>query len=155
LGCWHTKEDKRWETLLRTIAKDNSFFERFNYSPSTNVMNLNVRSMYYVYSTENRVVIKVQRFIKDGVTKPFRAFLLSDGYVLPFAKALYNLRLGDSGIEEQERQKFSKKYEQLEQEWLERKRKELEKGKRIRESISRKQVKEVRFLPSTNVEEAR
>ncbi|WP_197186392.1 competence protein CoiA family protein [Brevibacillus agri] len=115
----HTKEDRKWEEMLRPLAKDSSFFERFNYPPSMSAMSIDIRSMYYIYPTEERIVVKVQRFIKDRTTKPLRAFMINDGYEISFSKALYKLQLGDSDIEDQERQKFLKKFEELGQKWLE------------------------------------
>lgn len=152
----HTKEDKKWEAMIRPLAKNSSFFERFNYSPSMSAISLDIRSMYYIYSTEERIVVKVQRFIKDRTTKPFRAFMINDGYEIPFSKALYKLQLGDSEVEEQERQKFMRKFEELGQRWIEKNRVEDERKGNVLEKIkNRSEVKNNRNSTSNTLYETR
>ncbi|MCT8139972.1 hypothetical protein H1D32_21080 [Anaerobacillus sp. CMMVII] len=72
--------------------------------------------MYYIYSNDERIVVKVQRFLKDRAVKPYRAFMLNDGYEIPFADALIinnEFLLSKPELEEKKRGQFSQKYLQL------------------------------------------
>ena len=68
-----------------------------------------VRSMYYIYSNEDRTVVKVMRFLKNREVKPYRAFLLNEGYEIPFADALVvkkEILLSQPKVEEENRKEF-------------------------------------------------
>lgn len=85
-------------------------------------LEIDVRSMYYIYSNWERIVVKVQRFLKDRMVKPYRAFLLNDGYEIPFAEALVirkELILSSSILEEQYRNEFTQKFLRLQFEYQE------------------------------------
>lgn len=111
-----TNEDKEWDNILADIANDRMFFQYFNYPLSMDNLAIDVRSMYYIYSNKDRIVVKVQRFLKDRIVKPYRAFLLNNGYEIPFADALViknNFILGNPEIDEQNRKEFIKRYQIL------------------------------------------
>lgn len=67
--------------------------------------------MYYIYSNGDRIVVKVTRFLKDWVVKPYREFLLNEGYEIPFADALVvknDFLLSHPKVEEENRKEFMK-----------------------------------------------
>lgn len=117
-----TDEDKNWDAFLQPIVKDRSFFHVFNYAPSMDKIHVDVKSMYYIYSTDENVVIKVQRFVSDRKQKPFRAFLLNEGYEIPFGSALYRFQLSKAETEEQLRRHFLTEYENLRSKYEEKER---------------------------------
>lgn len=111
-----TEEDKRWDYMLKGSIKDLSFFDLYNYTPSMKNISIDVRSLYYIYSNDDRIVVKVQRFLNDRLEKPFRSFLINDGYELSFAEALRsdnNFILCNTEIEEDNRKKFMDRFEKL------------------------------------------
>jgi hypothetical protein len=120
-----TNEDKVWDSMLGTIVKDKMFFNYFNYPVSMENLAIDVRSMYYIYSKEDRIVVKVQRFLKDRIVKPYRAFLLNDGYEIPFAEALVirnEFILSSPNVEEQYRKELTQKFQRLQFEFQEQQR---------------------------------
>lgn len=140
-----TPEDREWDSKLAYIIKDNSFFNLFNYPVSRDNLEIDVRSMYYIYTKEERIVVKVQRFLKDRLEKPYRAFLLNDGYEIPFAEALViknEFLLSNPETEKLNRENFITRYKKLEDELLERQRIEIE--KRQNEEKQRKLKEEER-----------
>ena len=138
-----TKEDKKWEEDLKTIATDLSFFNLYNYTPSMHRLNINVKSLYYVQSSEGGISISIYRFLKDRSIKPFRAFLLGEGYDIPFSKALAindgRLNLSNSIIDKKNREDFIAHFnslvkhhqenERIKKEYEEQQRRELSKKK--------------------------
>ena len=120
-----TNEDKEWDSLLSEIVKDKMFFHYFHYPVSMDNLVIDVRSMYYIYSNKDRIVVKVQRFLKDRVVKPYRAFLLNDGYELSFADALViknEFLLSNPKMELQYRNEFIQKFQRLKLEFQEQQR---------------------------------
>lgn len=118
-----TNVDKEWDSTLAAIVKDKMFFKYFNYPASMDNLAIDVRSMFYIYSNEDRIVVKVQRFLKDRIVKPYRAFLLNEGYEIPFAEALViknNFVLSNPDIDEQNRKEFIKRYQLFRHEYQER-----------------------------------
>lgn len=125
-----TPEDSKWDSVLAKIINDNSFFNYYNYPYSRDNLEIDVRSMYYIYTKEERIVVKVQRFLKDRIEKPYRAFLLNDGYEIPFADALViknEFLLSNPEIEKKYRINFMNRYKKLQDDFLEQQRIENEK----------------------------
>ncbi|WP_026573931.1 competence protein CoiA family protein [Bacillus sp. UNC438CL73TsuS30] len=111
-----TNQDREWDSLLASLLKDTMFFKYFNYPVSTENIAIDVRSMYYIYSNEERIVVKVQRFLKDRLVKPYRAFLLGIGYEIPFADAVLiknEFLLSNPTLEVQYQNEYIQKYKQL------------------------------------------
>ncbi|EJS68621.1 competence protein CoiA family protein [Bacillus cereus] len=111
-----SEEDKKWDAMLNTVIEDKSFFRPFNYVPSMNNISVDVRSMYYISSLEDRIVVHIQRFMTDCVEKPLRSFLLNDGYEIPFADALIinqEFALCNPEQEEKNRKHFLERYQLL------------------------------------------
>ncbi|KAA9023933.1 competence protein CoiA family protein [Niallia endozanthoxylica] len=139
----YTTEDRKWENMLNLTAKDLSFFHLYDYLPSMTELNIEVRSLYYIRSNDNGISVLIHRFVKDRDTKPCRAFILGEGYDIPFSKALAlnngRLNLSDSYIEAHNREQFIEKHqnlisqkaeeEKVRQEYEEQLRKEREKQK--------------------------
>lgn len=116
-----TYEDKMWDKVITKEIDDEKLFEYFNY-PNTINKKVDVNSLYYIFNNNQQVVVKVQRFLKDRVVKPLRAFLISDGYELPFAEALAiddGFRLSNPNIEEELRKAFQDKLIQEREEHVE------------------------------------
>jgi hypothetical protein len=114
-----SNEDRLWDSLLRDMIHDRRFFSYFNYPITMDDLIVDVRSMYYIYSKENGIVVKVQRFLKDRIIKPYRAFLINEGYEIPFADALVlqnGFRLSDPTSEETKRKEFVQRFRKLERE---------------------------------------
>lgn len=146
----YTNEDKKWEEDLKIIAKDLSFFNLYNYSPSMSKLNIEVRSLYYIQSKVDRITVSIYRFMRDRNKKPFRAFLLGEGYDIPFSKALAvnegSLNLSDTNVDESNRKHFIERHhklvkqdeenEQLRHEYEEERRKEQE----IQKKLQREQM---------------
>ncbi len=104
-----TNEDMLWDSFLGDIIQDRSFFRYFNYPVDMDDLPIDVRSMYYIYSNEDGIVVRVQRFLKDRIMKPYRAFLINEGYEIPFADALVlqdGFRLSPPDVEEAQRKGF-------------------------------------------------
>ncbi|MFE7062058.1 competence protein CoiA family protein [Sutcliffiella sp. NPDC057660] len=116
-----TQEDNMWDKLISSEIEDEKFYDYFSY-PSSFIKNVDVKSLYYIFNNDQQVVVKVQRFLKDRVVKPFRAFLINDGYELPFAEALAiddGFRLSNPDIEEELRKTFQDKVFQKREEHAE------------------------------------
>jgi hypothetical protein len=104
-----TNEDRKWELLLERMIEDRNFFNYFNYPVSMAKPLIDVRSMYYIYSNEEKIVVKVQRLLKDRDLRPYRSFLLNEGYEISFADALViktDFLLSNPEIEELYRNDF-------------------------------------------------
>ncbi|WLR54602.1 competence protein CoiA family protein [Mesobacillus subterraneus] len=126
-----TEEDHLWDSLLSEVIEDREFFTYFNYPFYNESVEIDVRSMYYIYSSEDRVVVKVQRFLKDRTDKPYRSFLLNSGYEIPFSEALTikdEFLLSNSNSEDEHRKNFLNKYQQAKESFIaEQRRQEEEK----------------------------
>ncbi|ULT57869.1 competence protein CoiA [Neobacillus drentensis] len=133
-----TTEDQEWDSILSDVVKDEMFFTYFNYPVSHGHLSIDVRSMYYIYSNGDRIVVKVQRLLKDRIEKPYRAFLLNEGYEIPFADALViknGFVLSKPEIDQHEREDFLKRYQHLRDEYHEKLRvKEAEQQKVLQEA---------------------
>lgn len=151
-----TNEDKKWDSILDTLLQDQMFFKYFNYPVSTDNLSIDVRSMYYIYSNDDRIVVKVQRFLKDRIVKPYRAFLLGDGYEIPFADAVLiknEFLLSNPKLEAQYQTEFIQKFKQLqfvfqEQQRIEEERKKLEeeRQKLMHEKLQQEQERRRKIL---------
>jgi DNA-directed RNA polymerase subunit RPC12/RpoP len=140
-----TNEDRKWELLLDGMIKDRNFFNYFNYPVSKAIPLIDVRSMYYIYSNEEKIVVKIQRFLKDRDLRPYRSFLLNEGYEISFADALViktDFLLSNPEIEELYRNDFRERFLKLQKEYRERQRKEAEK-KQLEEDQRQKEHEEV------------
>jgi hypothetical protein len=138
-----TKEDKKWDSMLAEMVKDKKFFNYFNYPVSMGNPTVDVRSMFYIYPKEDRIVVKVMRFLKDRVIKPYRAFLLNEGYEIPFADALVvnnEFLLSQPQIDEEYRKEFVKKFQQLQFQFQEQQR--IQKEQRQLEEYQKKKLME-------------
>ena len=136
-----TNQDREWDSLLASLMKDTMFFKYFNYPASTENIAIDVRSMYYIYSNEERIVVKVQRFLKDRLVKPYRAFLLGDGYEIPFADAVLiknEFLLSNPALEAQYQNEFIQKFKQLQFAFNEQQR--IEKERRQQEEETRQKL---------------
>lgn len=83
-----TKEDLEWENVLNHLPIEESLFKLFDYHHRKTPEKFDVRSLYYVHSTETEIVFTVHRFIVDQMEYPFRAFALNEGYQMSMSKAL-------------------------------------------------------------------
>jgi hypothetical protein len=111
-----TVEDRKWDYFLNNIIKDKEFFTSYNYPLTMNKLEIDVKGMYYLYTNDDRTVVKVQRFLKDRTEKPYRAFLINHGYEMAFADALLlknDFLLSDPNKEEEARKNFKERYNQL------------------------------------------
>ena len=136
-----TEEDRQWDMLLFQVIKDPEFFNYFNYPIYNEMVEIDVRSVYYIYSNEEKIVVKVQRILKDRTDKPYRAFLLNDGYEIPFSEALTikdELLLSNSVSEEEHRKIFLNKYQHAKESFLEEQRRQEE--ERHREAERKRQL---------------
>ncbi|HDR7352960.1 Competence protein CoiA-like family [Bacillus cereus] len=119
-----TTEDKKWDSLLKSELQDKLFFNYFNYPASSNInsSNIDTRSLYYVFSSEEKIMVKVQRFLKDRTLKPFRSFLINEGYELHFADALIienGFKLSNPTKEESDRETFKNNLQHKKKQHLE------------------------------------
>jgi hypothetical protein len=140
-----TEEDIKWDAMLTELVTDKQFFSYFNYPVSMDPPTVDVRSMYYIYSNGDRIVVKVMRFLKDRVVKPYRAFLLNEGYEIPFADALVvkkEFLLGQPKVEEENRKEFKKKFQLLQIQFQEQLRMQ-EKQERLEERQREKLMQEM------------
>jgi competence CoiA-like predicted nuclease len=138
-----TNQDREWDSLLASLMKDTMFFKHFNYPVSTENIAIDVRSMYYIYSNEERIVVKVQRFLKDRLIKPYRAFLLGDGYEIPFSDAVLiknEFLLSNPTLEAQYQNEFIQKFKQLQFNFYEQQR--IEKERQQQEEETRRKLME-------------
>ena len=69
-----TEEDTKWGVFLKGKIKDLSFFEPYHYVPSMNKLFIDVRSMYYLYTRNDQMVVRILRFMSDRMERPCRAF---------------------------------------------------------------------------------
>jgi hypothetical protein len=132
-----TTEDREWDAILATLIKDKMFFQYYNYPLSMDNIAIDVRSMYYIYSNGDRIVVKVQRFLKDRAVKPYRAFLLGDGYEIPFANAVLiknEFLLSNPELEVRYQNDFIQKFKQLQFAFTEQQRIEKERKKQEEEA---------------------
>jgi len=109
-----TEEDEKWADLISGEITDKDFFRYFNYQTSFNG-DIDVKSLFYIYNNPERIVIKVQHFLKDRIDKPIRAFLLNEGYELPFSEALAidnGFKLNNPDVEDQLRKDFLDRLQQ-------------------------------------------
>ncbi|SEO09093.1 Competence protein CoiA-like family protein [Terribacillus saccharophilus] len=114
-----TEEDKKWTDLISRELEDKNFFKYFNYKTSFSG-DIDIKSLFYIYNNPERIVVKVQHFLKDRIEKPLRSFLLGDGYELAFSDALVidnGFKLSDSVIEEEQRTFFLKNLKQRKTEY--------------------------------------
>lgn len=111
-----TKEDMKWDSLLEELLIDYNFFRFFNYPATSEVTKPDVRSMYYIYEKDENIYIKIQRFLKERIIKPHRAFLLNYGYEIHLGQALtleHDFYSGNEKLEKKLRYEFVKKYNEL------------------------------------------
>ncbi|ELK21586.1 DUF3895 domain-containing protein [Anoxybacillus flavithermus] len=104
-----TKEDLEWENVLKHLPIEESLFKLFDYHHRKTPEKFDVRSLYYVHSTETEIVFTVHRFIVDQMEYPFRAFALNEGYQMSMSKALLTkkeIQLSDPEVEEKNRELF-------------------------------------------------
>jgi hypothetical protein len=138
-----TTQDREWDSLLAPLVKDRLFFNYFNYPVSTENISMDVRSMYYIFSNEDRIVVKVQRFLRDRLVKPYRAFLLGDGYEIPFADAVLiknEFLLSNPRLEVQYQNQFIQIFKQLQFKYLEQQR--IEKEQQQQEEEARQKLRQ-------------
>lgn len=103
------EEDLKWEEALDHLKMKNSLFDLFNYHHQNAPRKYEVFSLYYVKSTETKITFTVQRFLKDQISHPYRAFALNEAYEIKMATALLTedtLQLSDPLIENQQRESF-------------------------------------------------
>jgi hypothetical protein len=150
-----TYEDDKWDSVIEEVAEDIEFFQHFSYPVTMPQLCIDVRSMYYVYANEDKIVIKVQRFLKDKLEKPYRAFLINEGYELPFGDALImrdEFLLCKPELEEQNRLEFVQRYLTLLAQHHEQQRlKEEERQRQLIEEEERKEIIRKRRLEQTDV----
>ncbi|RPF54422.1 competence protein CoiA family protein [Aquisalibacillus elongatus] len=149
-----TKEDREWDRHLEDIIKDKEFFKPFNYPISMDEIKIDVRSMYYIYSTETNIKVKLQRFLRDRTAKPFRAFLLLDGYELPFASTLRlaeEFELNNAELEKRRRSEFYDYYFKLNEEYNKKMKDEEEAQLKLIEDNKRKHQLNIEKIKNENV----
>lgn len=103
------EEDLKWEEALEHLKTENNLFDLFNYHHQNAPSNYEVFSLYYVKSTETNITFTIQRFLKDQINHPYRAFALNEAYEIKMATALLTedtMQLGDPLIENQQRESF-------------------------------------------------
>ncbi|WP_342431085.1 competence protein CoiA family protein [Neobacillus sp. FSL H8-0543] len=105
-----TNEDLIWEAAINDLALNYSIYELFNYYHRSLPKSYDIKSLYYVHTSETHIVFTVHRFIIDELKYPFRAFALNNGYQISLSKALLaqqeSLQLSDHHIENENREKF-------------------------------------------------
>lgn len=138
-----TEEDHQWDRFLSKIIEDREFFTYFHYPFYNDTIEIDVRSLFYIYNNGEKIVVKVQRFLKDRTEKPFRAFLLNSGYEMPFSEALIineGFLLNSSISEDEHRKTFLNKYKQAKELFLtEELRQEEKKKQSLQQLIDQKQ----------------
>ncbi|WKA56985.1 competence protein CoiA family protein [Planococcus shenhongbingii] len=103
------KEDLKWEDTLNHLKTENNLFDLFNYHHQNAPRKYEVFSLYYVKSTETNITFTIQRFLKDQISHPYRAFALNEAYEIKMATALLTedtMQLSDPLIEAQQRESF-------------------------------------------------
>jgi hypothetical protein len=124
-----TEEDRLWDNLLAQVINGSEFFNYFNYPIYNESVQIDVRSLYYINSNDERIVVTVQRFLKDRTDKPYRAFLLNGGYEVPFSEALTikdEFLLSNTVSEDELRKIFLNKYQLAKESFLEEQRRQEE-----------------------------
>ncbi len=114
-----TEEDLKWDVLLRELSTHDDLYSVFGYWKHGEVIPIDVRSVYYVYSTDERIEFSVHRFVIDERKFPFKAFALHPGYRITLSKALSvgeSIALSDKFIEEANRKTFEQKFHYLREE---------------------------------------
>ena len=84
----YTSEDREWEILSKELCPNPNFFKLYNYPLSTRLNKLETGSLYYLYDENDKIIVNIKRFLKDHNNRPYRAFLLHEGYSLSLADAL-------------------------------------------------------------------
>ncbi|WP_458413287.1 competence protein CoiA family protein [Schinkia sp. CFF1] len=144
-----TIEDEKWDLLLKEEIQDEMFFHYFNYPVYSTDKKIDVRSLYYIFSNEDKITVKVQRILKDRIVKPHRALLLNEGYDIPFSEALViedGFKLSNPEIENELRNRFK--------DYLIQKKKQHEEQKRREEEL-RKAEEEQKYHRMKEMEQAR
>ncbi|WP_391207754.1 competence protein CoiA family protein [Psychrobacillus sp. L4] len=122
-----TAEDIKWEDSINTLSPQYPLFELFDYHYTNSPVPINVRSLYYIRSTDTNIVFTVQRFIQDQDKYPFRAFALNEAYQISLSTALrttVTLQLSDPVIENKQRQHFIQTVKEKETEYIVKQQKE-------------------------------
>jgi Protein of unknown function (DUF3895)/Competence protein CoiA-like family len=122
-----TEEDLKWENVLNYLQIEEPLFQLFDYHHRKTPQSYDVRSLYYVHTTETEIIFTVHRFIVDELKHPFRAFALNDGYRISLSKALLTkqtIQLSDPEIEDKNRELFKEIVKQKVMEKRERDKKE-------------------------------
>lgn len=152
-----TEEDILWETALNNLEVNYSIYKLFDYYFKNLPKSYDVRSLYYVHTTDTNIVFTVHRFILDEIKHPFRAFAINKGYQISLSKALWteeSMQLSDHDIENENRNSFINLVKEKELEKLElEKQKEQpysteSRGDVDKESISQSEVIEPIILSS-------
>jgi Competence protein CoiA-like family len=139
-----TSEDKKWDKLITSEISDERFHCYFNYPTPLNY-DVDVKSLYYIFDSDEKIVIKIQHFLKDRIVKPLRALLLNEGYELPFSEALAienGFKLSNPKIEEKLRDNLRNKIKEKKDEYAEQlyEEEEMEK-KRIEKEYEKKELR--------------
>ncbi|WP_342600228.1 competence protein CoiA family protein [Psychrobacillus sp. FSL H8-0483] len=116
-----TAEDRKWEDCINTLSPKYPLFELFDYHNNYSPVPINVRSLYYISSTDTNIVFSVQRFIQDQDKYPFRAFALNEAYQMSLSTALrttVTLQLSDQVMENKQRQHFIQEVKEKETEYI-------------------------------------
>ncbi|SEB27565.1 competence protein CoiA family protein [Paenibacillus sp. 276b] len=84
-----TAWDLKWDELLNklTVNDTYSISEVFNYNEKE-ILNNDVRSLYYVHSSSEGISFSVHRVILDELESPYRAFAVTTGYKMQLTDAL-------------------------------------------------------------------
>lgn len=125
--------------VLNHLSIEEPLFKLFDYHHRKTPQSFDVRSLYYVHSTETEIVFTVHRFIVDEMEYPFRAFALNEGYQMSMTKALLikqTIQLSDPEVEEKNRELFKEIVKQKALEKTERDRKENIIGEKRNVNIS-------------------
>lgn len=105
------EEDQKWESAIKRLEITNNLFDVFKYHYKNLPDKMDVFSLYYVKSSETNITFTVQRFIKDQLSHPYRAFAMNNPYEIKMATALWtedSMQLSDTIVEEQQREAFVK-----------------------------------------------
>lgn len=133
-----TGEDLLWQEMLNMWDSKYHLFDLFNFHCPKLPDKLDVRSLYYVRSTDTEISFQVHHFILTEVQYPYRGFILNRGYDVSLAKALsiqdsiYSIQLSDPEYEAKERGEFwelAAKKEKIREEELELRKQQLKNHK--------------------------
>ncbi|WP_025676894.1 competence protein CoiA family protein [Paenibacillus massiliensis] len=109
-----TEEDAKWDKLVNELNSDMLYIlDTFGYWRKKSTLELDTRSLYYIYSTQEGIDFSVHRFIIDEKQFPFRAFALTKGYRMSISTALsfnQKLALHDADLEQKDRNEFIQAY---------------------------------------------